>query len=402
MYGVLAQDKTLWRTLLSSKVGLAFVIAFFWVSLSLASAQIQDITPPTLTAFSFTPTTINTATGPANVAVSLSATDDLSGVRTIYALFVSPSGRQSHITVPAFVPPAANVSATATVTFPQFSEAGTWRVAFVFVGDVVGNDSEFDYDTTTLAQLGFPTQLVVGEQEDDITPPVRSISGDFDADSEKDLTVWRPVEGNWYIVFSATGTWTRTQWGLPGDVPVPGDFDADGETDLAVWRPVEGNWYIVFSSTGTWTVTQWGLPGDIPVPADYDGDGKTDLAVWRPHAGTWYIINRATSTFTFTIRQWGLPGDVPVPGDYDGDGKTDLAVWRPRQGNWYVINSSMNTSTVYQWGLPGDIPVPGDYDGDGETDFAVWRPVEGNWYIVFSATGTWTRTQWGLPGDVPL
>jgi hypothetical protein len=357
MYGVLAQDKTLWRTLLSSKVGLAFVIAFFWVSLSLASAQIQDITPPTLTAFSFTPTTINTATGPANVAVSLSATDDLSGVRTIYALFVSPSGRQSHITVPAFVPPAANVSATATVTFPQFSEAGTWRVAFVFVGDVVGNDSEFDYDTTTLAQLGFPTQLVVGEQEDDITPPVRSISGDFDADSEKDLTVWRPVEGNWYIVFSATGTWTRTQWGLPGD---------------------------------------------IPVPADYDGDGKTDLAVWRPHAGTWYIINRATSTFTFTIRQWGLPGDVPVPGDYDGDGKTDLAVWRPRQGNWYVINSSMNTSTVYQWGLPGDIPVPGDYDGDGETDFAVWRPVEGNWYIVFSATGTWTRTQWGLPGDVPL
>ena len=53
---------------------------------SLASAQIQDITPPTLTALSFTPTTINTATGPANVTVSLSATDDLSGVRTINIL----------------------------------------------------------------------------------------------------------------------------------------------------------------------------------------------------------------------------------------------------------------------------------------------------------------------------
>ena len=77
--------------------------------------------------------------------------------------------------------------------------------------------------------------------------------------------MWRPVEGNWYIVFSATGTWTVTQWGLPRDVPVPADYDGDGETDLAVWRPVEGNWYIVFSATGTWTRTQWGLPGDAGV-----------------------------------------------------------------------------------------------------------------------------------------
>jgi hypothetical protein len=259
------QDKSLWHTLLSSKVGLVFVVTFFGVSLSLASAQIQDVTPPTLTAFNFTPTTIDTSAGPAVVTVSFSAIDNLSGVSYIYALFVSPSGRQSHITVPAFVPPAANGSATATVSFPQFSEAGTWRVAFVFVGDVVGNDSEFDYDTTALAQLGFPTQLVVGGQEDDVTPPGRSIPDDFDADGETDLAVWRPVEGNWYIVFSSTGTWTVTQWGLPGDIPVPADYDGDGETDFAVWRPAEGNWYIVFSATGTWTRTQWGLPGDVPL-----------------------------------------------------------------------------------------------------------------------------------------
>ena len=83
---------------------------------------------------------------------------------------------------------------------------------------MVGNGR--DFETAELAQLGFSTQLVVGEQEDDGTPPVRSISGDFDGDGETDLAVWRPAEGNWYIVFSATGTWTVLQWGLPGDMPL--------------------------------------------------------------------------------------------------------------------------------------------------------------------------------------
>ena len=40
-----AQDKSLWRALLSSKVGLVVVVTFFGVSFSLASAQTQDITP---------------------------------------------------------------------------------------------------------------------------------------------------------------------------------------------------------------------------------------------------------------------------------------------------------------------------------------------------------------------
>ena len=96
MYHALAQDKSLWRALLSSKVGLVFVVTFFWTSLSLVLAQTEDVTPPTLTALSFTPTTINTTTGPAVVTVSVSATNDLSGVRPVIVNMVSPSGAHTY------------------------------------------------------------------------------------------------------------------------------------------------------------------------------------------------------------------------------------------------------------------------------------------------------------------
>ena len=165
MYHALAQDKL-------STVALVLVSAFFYAFLSHSSAQSQDITPPTLTAFSFTPTTINTAAGNAIVTASWSATDDLSGVSFVSAAFSSSLGLQAHTAV-AYPSPAPSVSATGAVTFPQFSETGTWTVVFVSVVDAVGNSRT--YSTAELARLGFPTELVVVGQAEDITPPAITV-----------------------------------------------------------------------------------------------------------------------------------------------------------------------------------------------------------------------------------
>ena len=98
------------------------------------------------------------------------------------------------------------------------------------------------------------------------------VPADYNSDLRTDLAVWRPSTGTWFILNSSligatSGPNMRTQqWGLPGDVPVPRDYDRDGIVDLAVWRPSEGNWYIIRSTDGAGVVHHWGEPGDIPVP----------------------------------------------------------------------------------------------------------------------------------------
>ena len=57
------------------------------------SAQ-EDTPPPTLTGFSFTPSTIDVTSGTDTVTVTVSATDDLSGLSYVSVSFRSPSGDQ--------------------------------------------------------------------------------------------------------------------------------------------------------------------------------------------------------------------------------------------------------------------------------------------------------------------
>jgi hypothetical protein len=92
---------------------------------------------------------------------------------------------------------------------------------------------------------------------------------------------------------------------------VEADYDGDNKDDIAVFRPSDGNWYILRSSDGSVEVVNWGNSTDVPVPGDYDGDGKTDEAIFRN--GTWFILQSGGPPL---IASWGVAGDIPIPTKY--------------------------------------------------------------------------------------
>jgi uncharacterized delta-60 repeat protein len=261
----------------------------------------------------------------------------------------------------------------------------------------------------------------------------RRTFADFDGDGRADISVFRPADGDWHLLRSATQDWVPVHFGAAGDKITPADYDGDGRTDIAVFR--DGVWYWLNSSDNSFRGLQFGISSDIPVPADYTGDGRAEIAVYR--AGVWYWSS-LTNPNQYQSAQFGISTDKPVPADFDADGKTDFAVYR--DGYWYILGSTQGFYSIYfgnstdklvvgdydgdrradaalyrsdawhilgssagyyavQFGVVTDIPAPADYDGDGRTDLAVFR--SGTWYLLRSQQG-FTGTQFGTTGDKPV
>ena len=121
----------------------------------------SDTVAPTLTTYDFGPTFIDTSAGPRTLTTTVTATDDLSGIWAAYVNFRSPSGNQLQFSFNSQLLSGTplNGTLTGTVTFPQFSEAGTWKVENLFFYDRV-----FNYKlllTSELEALSLPTTLNV-------------------------------------------------------------------------------------------------------------------------------------------------------------------------------------------------------------------------------------------------
>lgn len=222
--------------------------------------------------------------------------------------------------------------------------------AFYFGELAVSPDETTAYAAPTSPNFPRGGQLTTGDGDAPVAPS--DARADFDGDGKTDLSVFRPTNGDWYLLRSTEG-FSAVNWGVSTDVLVPGDYDGDNKTDTAVRRG--GDWLILQSTNNTFRSIGWGVSTDIPVAEDYDGDNKTDAAVFRDSNSTWYILNSNGGT-QFT--SWGQTGDVPVTGDFDGDGKDDQAVYR--NGTWY-LNRSTSGFGAAGFGVASDKPVPNEY-----------------------------------------
>ena len=180
----------------------------------------------------------------------------------------------------------------------QASPPPTNPMTYPFIARATGKQMQrskvgqktFDYNIDGLAHVGMLPDMLAdfeaqGLPASEVEPLLRSAdaylrlwfratgrsaralgqSAKFLAPGHRNLAVWRPAEGNWYVMDSASGQTKVQQWGQRGDVPVPGDYSGDGRADFAVWRPAEGNWYVMDSASGQTKVQQWGTLTDLVV-----------------------------------------------------------------------------------------------------------------------------------------
>jgi hypothetical protein len=171
--------------------------------------------------------------------------------------------------------------------------------------------------------------------------------------------LYRRADGYVYLRNSNTqGTAdVRFFFGNPGDEPLPGDFDGDGCDTVSVYRPAEGQVFVMnelgSGDTGLGAADAayyFGNPGDDPFVGDFNGDGVDTVGLHRASTGFVYFRNSHTQGVADESFFYGDPGDVIMAADWDGDGDDTVAVYRPSAGRLYVnLNNSAGSADVSLW-----------------------------------------------------
>jgi hypothetical protein len=412
----------------------------------------SDVTPPQLTSMSFSPTTVDTSSGPASITVSFAGKDDLSGISQVMVGFLSPSGNWQYDDQGS-VSGTTNFAGTATVEFPQFSEAGIWKLGDIRTVDLVGNVKSFS-----------PVEITALVPQNNLMM-LASNAGSYRSGFW--LGTYRPTSAGpntamaFYLDSNGNNAWDATDkvrffgvTGIPGttvnDVPVAGDWDGTGVVRFGVFHcpatPQIGAcaWFIDLNNNGQWDGTfggdaiwpNFGFAGDIPVVGDWNGDGKSKIGIMRcPAAGSpeaqrgdpcvWYLDLGNKHTFdpaTVGVYFLGVPGDQPAvskwlsgsPGDQlgvahcaaggsctwtvDSTGKTgtgsaavpvDLRATATTGATFTPAGGFQAITNNGLGNSGGDIVVIGNWNGNGNKRVGFFRSSTGQWFVDTNGNGTY-------------
>lgn len=212
--------------------------------------QPGDVNPPILVDFSFSPTVIDTSSGPATITVTIEATDDISGL----CLSICSDG--SSMTQARFEHPATGqfrdaiftlASGTindgifkSEITFVEGSARGKWEVTSILMVDDLGNRSYESVEGLT--------DLQVNEAQVDVEHSV------IDANGEESTAVLSSSEGG------LNKAYTRFEIHQVAKINLVGTFEVvgDGFNSVTPYSAASGDQLSVYTifpeSTGRYQV----------------------------------------------------------------------------------------------------------------------------------------------------
>lgn len=235
----------------------------------------EDTEAPKLASLRFTPASIDTGKGPADVTVSFAATDDASGVAHFEVSFVDPSGVFRQAGSAKFAP---TLSATNSIriTFPRLSVPGTWTLSHVYVADAAGNT--LILDSNALLGAGFPTSLQVISPQDTVSPKLTAL--DF-APARIDTSVG-PADVK--VNFTATDDLAGVHYVELSFVSPSGAVRRGGSAKFEAARSVSNSITVTFprlSEPGWWALGAVFLADAAGNTLNLDTDGLGGLAFRR-------------------------------------------------------------------------------------------------------------------------
>lgn len=248
-----------------------------------------DVTPPMVSAFSLTPTSVDTTAGPATAAVSFTVADELSGIASVSVQLTSPSGSQNRsCSVASDAPAPLSLESACNLQFVQNSEAGSWTVKSLVITDAAGNAA-----TLAAADLtGYSATLtVIASTVDTQAPSLAAFS--FTPTSVNVTSATANV--------TVTATVTDNLSGFATAGFMFGDPTNYQWQSCWIYRPSGSSGLRTYSSSCTVEIPQYSLAGAWKVVQVYLADEASN------------VIRLATAD----VAAQGLPVDLSVQSDVD-------------------------------------------------------------------------------------
>jgi Secretion system C-terminal sorting domain len=135
----------------------------------------QDTQPPVMTSFSFSPSSVNVSSSPANLTFSANITDNSSGVNTVIVAIQLPNGTLLNGT--AALISGTNLSGVWQTVFviPQLSQAGTGNLVQIILFDNSNNPRS--YSSANFPMGSTPTFTVINTNpSDNVAPTLASFA----------------------------------------------------------------------------------------------------------------------------------------------------------------------------------------------------------------------------------